>query len=136
MSEYSERKDLIRRALYNYKHEASRYEVTRLLETLCFCLILIRTDGGLVIPRDILAKVELEKDISSEEFIRHMRNSFCHLHYIDSILAKTECDTAINKVTFIDISNGSENFRVELSVSDLENLLEKISEYFFKRDMM
>ena len=122
MSEYTERNDLIRRTLSNYNNHTYMYDVTRLLEVICFCLILLKEESSFEIPSEILRKVRKPVDINSQSFIRHMRNSFCHLHYIDSILAKDASNDIENK--------GKRNFNVTLSVQDLKTLIGIIKSNF------
>lgn len=88
MSEYIENSDLIRRTLANYDANTCEYDVTRLLEAICFCLILLRENYVIEIPEKIRHKIKQPSSIDSQNFIRHMRNSFCHLHFMDSTLQK------------------------------------------------
>lgn len=129
MSEYTERNDLIRRTLLNYNDHTYTYDVTRLLEVICFCLILLKEETSFEIPSEILRKVRKPVDINSQSFIRHMRNSFCHLHYIDSILAK-DASNDIENITFEDEYKGKRNFNVTLSVQDLKTLIGIIKSNF------
>lgn len=129
MSEYTERNDLIRRTLLNYNDHTYTYDVTRLLEVICFCLILLKEETSFEIPSEILRKVRKPVDINSQSFIRHMRNSFCHLHYIDSILVK-DASNDIENITFEDEYKGKRNFNVTLSVQDLKTLIGIIKSNF------
>lgn len=130
MSEYIENSDLIRRVLANYDANTCEYDITRLLEAICFCLILLRENCVIEIPEKIRHKIKQPSSIDSQNFIRHMRNSFCHLHFMDSILAKGD-PQLIENITFKDKNNENINFNVTLSVQDLKTLLELIRKKFY-----